>query len=217
MVWGQLLCDEFRKRCDLEGSDGRDDYVTLLHLERYAGPRIHECFCIDTAMVEDAVKNHTITIKGKGSRKKRVAGKGTLRSNIKTHIQKQIAGGVCHPGNRIVETQLTKDPNVSRAPVRKAILELPSIGLLEVCPYSGTFVCGLSAGEIEGIFNTWVFVEKYGAHRVAKRISDQQLRELEEILCQLDANQDFDPFVQLNMEFHGPALEAAARPALKRA
>ena len=62
----------------------------------------------------------------KGTKKR--SGKGTLRSDVKAYIQKQIASGVYQPGDRIVETQLAKELNVSQAPVREAILELSSIG-----------------------------------------------------------------------------------------
>jgi Transcriptional regulators len=153
----------------------------------------------------------------KAPRRKPAAGKETLRSNIKSYIQKQIAEGVYRPGSRIVETQLAKDLNVSQAPVREAILELASIGLLEIRPYSGTFVCNLSAAEIEDIFNTRAFIEEYGARRAAKRITDQQLAELEDLLRQMYANRDFDHFVQLDMDFHGLVMDAAGSPALKRA
>ena len=55
---------------------------------------------------------------------KRLPAKETLRSNIKDYIQQQIAEGRYQPGDRIVETQLARELNVSQAPVREAILEL---------------------------------------------------------------------------------------------
>ncbi len=57
---------EFQKMCALAEQDGHSDYVTILHLARYAGLRIHECFRIDTATAADAVKKGSLTIKGKG-------------------------------------------------------------------------------------------------------------------------------------------------------
>ena len=57
---------EFQRMCELAEQDGRMDYVTILHLARFAGLRIHECFRIDTATAENAIKKHAITIKGKG-------------------------------------------------------------------------------------------------------------------------------------------------------
>ena len=71
---------------------------------------------------------------------RRKPAKETLRANIKDYIQKQIAAGDYQPGDRIVETQLARGLNVSQAPVREAILELVSLGLVEERPYSGHFV-----------------------------------------------------------------------------
>ena len=46
----------------------RWDYILALYLARYAGLRIHECFRIDTATAEQALREHVITIKGKGGK-----------------------------------------------------------------------------------------------------------------------------------------------------
>ena len=50
--------------------------------------------------------------------------KNTMRSDIEHYIQRLISTGVYKPGDRIVETRLAKELNVSQAPVREAILEL---------------------------------------------------------------------------------------------
>ena len=54
--------------------------------------------------------------------------KSTMRREIRTYIQRQIAQGVYRPGDRIVETQLAREMNVSQAPVREALLELAAMG-----------------------------------------------------------------------------------------
>lgn len=152
-----------------------------------------------------------------GKSGKRLPAKETLRSNIKDYIQQQIAEGVYRPGDRIVETKLAKELNVSQAPVREAILELSSIGLLEERPYSGTYVRNLSIPEIEDIFEVRAFVEEYAARRAAKRATDEQLAEMESLLREMDENRDLSRFVHLDMEFHGLVMDAAGSPALKRA
>ena len=47
---------------------GQEDYITILYLGRYAALRIHECFRIDTATAEQALRENAITIKGKGGK-----------------------------------------------------------------------------------------------------------------------------------------------------
>jgi len=50
----------------------RHDYVAIASLMRYCGLRIHECFRIDTAIANQAVKSGAITIKGKGGKMRTV-------------------------------------------------------------------------------------------------------------------------------------------------
>ena len=52
----------------LELASDNDGYLLAFHLARYAGLRIHECFRIDTAIARQALREHAITIKGKGGK-----------------------------------------------------------------------------------------------------------------------------------------------------
>ena len=44
------------------------DYILALYLARYAGLRIHECFRMDTAMAERALRENALTVKGEGGK-----------------------------------------------------------------------------------------------------------------------------------------------------
>lgn len=148
---------------------------------------------------------------------KRKPAKETLRANIKDYIQKQIAAGVYRPGDRIVETQLAREMNVSQAPVREAILELVSLGLLEERPYSGHMVRQMGPAEIEDIYQTRAVVEEYAARLAADRATPEQLAEMKRLLQEMDANRDLDRFVHQDMDFHSLVMDAAGSAALKRA
>ena len=148
---------------------------------------------------------------------KRLPAKETLRSNIKDYIQQQIAEGRYQPGDRIVETQLARELNVSQAPVREAIMELAAMGLLEERPYSGSYVKHFSIAEIEDIFATRAFVEEYAARRAAQNITEEQLAQMEQVLNEMNSQQGMPTFVHLDMEFHSLVMDAAGSPALKRA
>ena len=49
-------------------AEEREDYILALYLARYAGLRIHECFRMDTAMAERALRENALTVKGKGGK-----------------------------------------------------------------------------------------------------------------------------------------------------
>ena len=65
----------------------RSDYILALYLARYAGLRIHECFRIDTAIAEDALRENAITIKGKGGKVRTVP----INEQIAIATKKQLA------------------------------------------------------------------------------------------------------------------------------
>lgn len=144
------------------------------------------------------------------------ASKETLRKRIRNYIQHQIASGRFQAGDRIVETQLAKELNVSQAPVREAILELAAMGLLEERPYSGSFVRKLTAEDVEDIYNTRAFLDEYAARQAARNITEQQLVEMEALLQRMDEAEDYQALAEMDMEFHAMVVDAAGSPALKR-
>ena len=59
---------EFNRLLGKAMAENRDDFILALYLGRYAGLRIHECFRIDTAAAERALRENTLTVKGKGGK-----------------------------------------------------------------------------------------------------------------------------------------------------
>ena len=68
---------------------GREDYVAIICLARYAGLRIHECFRVDTASAEHAVRTMQITIKGKNGKIRTVPIQESIRIGRQIRISKQ--------------------------------------------------------------------------------------------------------------------------------
>ena len=143
--------------------------------------------------------------------------RSTMRREIRAYIQRRIADGTFRPGDRIVETQLAKEMNVSQAPVREALLELAAMGLVEERPYSGTFVRHLTAEEIEDIYSTRAFLDEYAAKQAARRITQAQLDGLEELLHGMDQAPDYACFAEVDIQFHAQVVDAAGSPSLKGA
>jgi DNA-binding GntR family transcriptional regulator len=62
-------------------------------------------------------------------------------------IREAILDGVFKPGDHLTEVELAEKFEVSRSPVREALLALEKEGTLIVSPYRGAFVKSLSAEE----------------------------------------------------------------------
>ena len=59
---------EFHRMLGYALAAHRDDYILALYLGRYAGLRIHECFRMDTASAERALRENVLAVKGKGGK-----------------------------------------------------------------------------------------------------------------------------------------------------
>jgi len=135
-----------------------------------------------------------------------------LRDEIRDVIQQAILSKELKPGDRIVETQWAADLGVSKAPVREAIRELEAIGLLENKPFQGSYVRIITAKEFDDAIKVRVVLEVLGMRQAAKRITNQQLNELCDVLKEMEDaahNQMFELYVQKNTDFHRKIIESA--------
>ena len=71
-------------------AEDRYDYILALYLARYAGLRIHECFRMDTAAAEQALRENAVTVKGKGGKIRTVP----INEQIAIALRRQLAA---HP------------------------------------------------------------------------------------------------------------------------
>lgn len=68
-------------------ADGHEDFAAIACLTWYAGLRIHECFRIDTAIAEQALRENAITVKGKGGKIRTVP----INESISIELKKLLA------------------------------------------------------------------------------------------------------------------------------
>lgn len=64
-------------------ADGHEDHAAVACLTWYAGLRIHECFRIDSAIAEQALRENAITVKGKGGKIRTVPINESIRIELK--------------------------------------------------------------------------------------------------------------------------------------
>ena len=100
----------------------------------------------------------------------------SAKSSIYQVVCSWIITGVLKPGEKIVDSELAKRFNVSRTPVREAILELSAMGLLEERPYAGCIVRRMTADDIADIYNVRAHIDEYAAQlRLYRRAFAQRL------------------------------------------
>lgn len=140
-----------------------------------------------------------------------------LRDEIRDVIQQAIMTKQLKPGDRIVETQWASDLGVSKAPVREAIRELETIGLLENRPYQGSFVRVMDAKQINDANKVRTVLEIQGIREATNIITEEQLAEIRQVLDRMEQaadQQEIEQYLQSNIDFHRLIMIASGNKTL---
>lgn len=86
--------------------------------------------------------------------------KVNLSELVVSHIKNKILAGDLKSGDRLVETDISEELQISRAPIREAIRELNIQGILSFSPRKGSQVLDLSYEDIVELFSIRIPLEK---------------------------------------------------------
>ena len=109
------------------------------------------------------------------------------KENAYRHIRNKVATGTFSSGERIFPVELAKEIGISLIPVREAIGQLESEGIIIHKPHRGIFVKEIERRELVDLLEFRTTLEIAAAVKAAKRINAEQMRELDSCwddLCQ---------------------------------
>ncbi len=136
----------------------------------------------------------------------------SLSNKARRKTEELILKGSLAAGAKITERDLAERLGMSRAPIREAIRELVSVGLLEQISARQIVVRQLELSEVKEIFEIREMLEARAAS-----ISTETYKSLEELHLQMKttaANNEFSDYFDLNISFHTLIHEIAAAPRL---
>ena len=128
-----------------------------------------------------------------------------LRDKIFEVLRTWILDGTLAPGERIVESTIAKQLQVSRAPLREALWLLANIGLVQLKAHQGAFVARLSPQDIREILQVRELLETHAAKRVRASLTPDATTRLEGALSALEdavRARDVARCTNADMEFH---------------
>lgn len=147
------------------------------------------------------------------SRRKTRENTRVIADMVHTRLRDGILSAELRPGRRLVEDELAEWLNVSRTPVREALLRLEQEGLVE--RDRGWVVREYNPAETRARLECRLAIEGYAARLAATRRSEAQLQELHALADAMEqaglARREFN---RLNDRFHKVIIEAAANAAL---
>ena len=144
----------------------------------------------------------------------------SLAELVRDDVLQAIARGELAPGQRINEPDVAARLKVSRVPVREALRELASTGLVAARKHAGVFVRVLAPKEVSDLYDLRSVLDGHAGVRVAA-LAEQPRRALVKALngwqTQMKAGaqrHDVQAYYRANLAFHWAIVEAADNDAL---
>lgn len=133
-------------------------------------------------------------------------------------LRREIAAGQFRPGERIVEKLLVARLQISRTPIREALLRLESEGIV-ICNSRRSYnVRLLTVHDVKEIYETLGILEGAAVRQIAALIDDGDLGALRRLNRQMRAaakQGDLQAFGAWNREFHDVLLSKLENRTLR--
>lgn len=136
----------------------------------------------------------------------------TTAAALAARLRQEIDQGRWRAGDLLRQEQLASEFGVSRVPVREALAQLQSEGLLRIEHYRGARVTWPTPAEIDEIFDLRLLLENSLMARALPRHDERSCRELERLQGQLEDAQDRLDWISGDIAFHEALYRPAERP-----
>ena len=145
--------------------------------------------------------------------------RSVLSIQVKDRILQWILEGELAPGSRIIETRVARQLGTSQTPVREALRDLTTLGLVEMHPYRGARVRQPAAEELIEAMEVRGELEAIAARHAARLIDKAMLDRMRGLIDDMRASAargDAHAQALKNAEFHNCVIVASGNRTLQR-
>jgi DNA-binding GntR family transcriptional regulator len=143
----------------------------------------------------------------------------SLSNRVFDQIRKEILAGQLRPGDPLSEREVSLRANVSRVPVREALIRLEAKGLIVLTKDRGGMVRTFGIDDIRHLQEVRESLEGLAARLAAGQIPSKQLWEFEKAMRVFRRSSNSGDTAQLwraNAQFHEAIIANCGNPLLQR-
>ena len=142
----------------------------------------------------------------------------TCKIQAMNYIRDAIVKGELKAGEHIKEIYIAETLKISRAPVREAMAELCTMGLLQSEPHKGITVAPPTSKRIMDVYTLNGVLEGYGVSQTIHLLEDRDFRQMECLIEEIKelayGSGDLHKISDLDFEFHDTLLSKVDNQAL---
>ncbi len=135
---------------------------------------------------------------------------------VARNLRASILDGRLKPGERVRQEAVAAALGTSRIPVREALRQLESEGLVSLVAYSGARVAKVDLTEYEEIYLMREWLEPLAIRESLPHLRAEHLSELRSLMERIERADDATEVLDLDRRFHVLSYSAAPRPRLLR-
>lgn len=138
----------------------------------------------------------------------------TLSREVAERLRQAILSGELPAGQTLAEAAMAARLNVSRVPVREALVELEREGLVVFSPHGRASVREFTEDDFAEIVTLRTTLQVMSVKLAAAKHTSEDLERLEAILHQAARTRDLTEFSRLDMAFHDEVARMARHQRL---
>ncbi|NUR89969.1 MAG: GntR family transcriptional regulator [Nonomuraea sp.] len=127
-------------------------------------------------------------------------------------IRECIITGVLAPGEHLRQEELAERLGVSRIPVRTALMQLESEGLVSFHPHRGAVVRTLTVEQVREIYELRLLLETHALRKSVARMTSARAARLRDLGTALDSPHDTSHLIDERVAFYRELYDIAENP-----
>lgn len=144
--------------------------------------------------------------------------KRSLAEDVTDRIRDAILYGSFQPGDALREEQLAASLDVSRGPVREALVQLEREGLVVVRRHRGATVARLTYADAEEVYSLRAAIERLAVQRAVRNATEEDFAAMAEVIeafrLAFESTPTEKQIAELDMRFHDLIYQAARHQRL---
>jgi DNA-binding GntR family transcriptional regulator len=134
---------------------------------------------------------------------------------VRDTLRVAILSGELPGGTRLVQAEIAATLDVSTTPVREALIQLASEGLIQFDPHRGAVVHEIDLAELREIYEIRMALEQIAVRQAAANIGDDLLDKAADLVRIMDETPEPADWVQRNWDFHTVVEQGAGSKRLQ--
>ncbi len=141
----------------------------------------------------------------------------SLKDHVYNYISEQIGNGNLKPDQKINEQQISEYLNISRTPVREALIHLAAEGYIENIPRKGFIVRPLEQKRASELYRIIGSLEALAISDALDHMTDQMIQEMKGLVDRMYeaiTGGQVELYYQFQNEFHNRYIDVSANTEL---